>query len=104
MADVEEFCTCPDWEPCGCGNQEDGPHCVYCAHPLSPGQLAAFDFDMDEHIPPRPRGLPTQIQCGACETTIDNPTQEQVDFHLSDEHIGMNQIRRPAQFTPKEEN
>lgn len=104
MADVEEFCTCPDWEPCGCGNQQDGPHCMYCVQPLSPAQIAAFDFNTDEHIPPRPRGLPIQISCGACQVTIDNPTQEQIDFHFSDEHIGMNQTRRSAQFFPEEYN
>lgn len=100
MADVEEFCSCPEWEPCGCGNQQDGRHCMYCCKFLTPGQIAAFDFDTDEHIPPRLKGLPIQIHCGACNLTIDNPTEEQVDHHFSAEHMGYNQTGRCAQFFP----
>ncbi len=93
MADVESiyaayegFCVCEDWEPCGCGNQQGGRHCMYCVKSLTPKQLAAYDFDTDEHIPPRPRGLPIQISCGACGITIDNPTEEQMNYHFSEGH------------------
>jgi hypothetical protein len=85
MADVAQgFCQCDDWEPCPCG--DTGPtHCMYCAQYLSPEQLAAFNFENWEHIPPHPRGLPIQISCGACQTTIDNPTQEQIDYHFTED-------------------
>jgi hypothetical protein len=54
---MTEFCTCEDWEPCGCGNQPP-PHCMYCCLDLTQEQLAAFNFNTDEHIPPRPKSLP----------------------------------------------
>ncbi len=97
-----EFCSCPNWEPCGCGNQPPR-HCMWCCLDLTPEQLAAFDFETDEHIPPRPKGLPVQISCGACNVTIDNPTEEEVNFHFSEEHMGYNQTRRSAVIEPPKE-
>jgi len=82
---VEGFCSCEDWETCGCGNQPPY-HCMYCCKTLTPEQLATWNFETWDHIPPSPRGLPLQITCGQCCITIDNPTQEQVDFHFSEEH------------------
>lgn len=32
------YCTCDDWEPCGCGNQPPY-HCMYCCEELTPEQL-----------------------------------------------------------------
>ncbi len=36
---MKQFCKCEDWNPCGCGNQEDGRHCMYCCHYLTQEQL-----------------------------------------------------------------
>jgi len=83
----KETCDCPDWEPCPCGS--DSPaHCQWCCLDLTPEQIAAFNFETDEHIPPRPKDLPVQISCGACGITIDNPTEEQINFHFSEGHRG----------------
>lgn len=35
---VREFCSCVDWEPCGCGNQPPY-HCMWCCHDLSQEQI-----------------------------------------------------------------
>jgi len=78
------FCTCEDWETCACGDPEI--HCMYCCLPLTKEQIAQWNFEEWDFIPPRPKGLPIQISCGACQITIDNPTQEQVDYHFSEEH------------------
>ena len=94
------ICTCPDWEPCPCGGE--GPaHCQWCCKDLTPEQLAAFNFEEWEHIPPRPKGLPIEIYCGQCNIRITNPTQEQFDFHCSIEHIAGGE-RRSAQVEPNE--
>ncbi len=81
------FCACFDWEPCPCGvaSKSEPPHCMYCCLDLTKDQRKQFDFTTWEHIPPRPKGLPIQISCGACQTTIDNPTQEQIDYHFTEE-------------------
>ena len=81
----DAYCECPDWTPCGCGNQPPR-HCMYCCHDLSPEQLVAFDFENWEYIPPRPKALPVQIFCGKCGMTIDNPTEADLDFHFGAEH------------------
>lgn len=36
--DSTEYCSCPDWLTCGCGNQPPH-HCMYCCLDLSPEQL-----------------------------------------------------------------
>jgi hypothetical protein len=37
---THEFCSCPDWEPCGCGNQPPY-HCMWCCHELTEEQVTA---------------------------------------------------------------
>jgi hypothetical protein len=107
MADVESiyaayegFCVCNDWEPCPCGT-DNPPHCMYCAKSLTQKQLAAFNFEEWEHIPPRPKSLPIRISCGFCGVTIDNPTQEQIDEHFNEEHI---RGKQPTIHTTKTED
>ena len=34
----KKFCTCKDWEPCGCGHQPPY-HCMYCCLELSREQF-----------------------------------------------------------------
>ena len=85
--ETRETCTCPDWEPCACGS-DSPPHCQWCCLNLTSEQLAAFNFETWEFIPPRPTALPSQISCGACGVTIDNPTEEEINFHFSEEHHG----------------
>jgi len=36
-SDEQRFCTCMDWEPCGCGNQPPY-HCMWCCLELTPQQ------------------------------------------------------------------
>jgi hypothetical protein len=82
---MDDFCQCEDWEPCACGNQPPR-HCMWCCHDLTDEQLDSFDFKNWEFIPPRPRELPTQISCGTCGMTIDNPTQQDIDHHFRENH------------------
>jgi len=77
-----KFCTCSDWDPCSCGDPEI--HCMYCCLPLTAEQIAGFNFETWEYIPPRPTALPIQITCGHCGITIDHPTQEQINLHFSE--------------------
>src|SRR5271157_313838 len=81
-----KFCSCPDWETCGCGNQPPY-HCMWCCLDLTPEQLAQWNFETWDYIPPRPKRMPKRISCGFCGVSIDNPTQEQIDEHFNEEHI-----------------
>lgn len=84
MSNPVGFCTCKDWETCGCGNPP--VHCMWCCLDLTPEQIAQWDFENWDSIPPRPTCLPMQITCGRCGASVDNPTQEEIDFHFSEEH------------------
>lgn len=37
--DTQRFCSCSDWEPCGCGNQPPY-HCMWCCLNLTAEQIA----------------------------------------------------------------
>lgn len=38
---MSQYCTCPDWEACGCTESYSGedPHCQNCCQSLSPEQV-----------------------------------------------------------------
>lgn len=36
---TQQFCSCSDWEPCGCGNQPPY-HCMWCCLNLTAEQIA----------------------------------------------------------------
>ena len=98
---VQEFCQCPDWEACGCVNQPPY-HCMWCCRDLTAEQLAQWDFDNWDYRTPKPKGLPQEIFCGQCQLRIVDPTEEEFNFHFSDEHNGVGQTRRSAIITPEE--
>ncbi len=45
MNEEKKYCECKDWAPCGCGNQNDGRHCMYCCQLLTLEQLKAVEIE-----------------------------------------------------------
>ncbi len=44
----KEYCSCPDWSPCACGNAQVEPHCMYCCKDLTPEQVSQAVADAEK--------------------------------------------------------
>lgn len=41
-------CVCDESTPCGCGNQADGPHCMYCCGDLTQEFVDKYNWEQAE--------------------------------------------------------